>query len=101
MSLFDKLLGKKPVDQSGSGTSSSKSVVANYSLVRDDTGTVVGLWLRDPQDADASRKGYIEALLMKHGAPHLIVAPRRIVPNKVNNDGGSFVMFGSQRAPGE
>ena len=70
-------------------------------LVKDEAGAIVGLWLVDPQDADALRKGYIETLLMKHGAPHLTVAPRRIVSNKVDNKGGCFVMFNSQRAPGE
>jgi len=62
---------------------------------------VLGLWLADPKDASAERKGFVETLLMKHGAIKLVVAPRRIVPNTFDAKGGCFVMFGNQRAPGE
>jgi hypothetical protein len=75
---------------------------ATYSLVYDKkTREVLGLWLADPKDASAERKGYVETLLMKHGAGELVVAPRRIVPNTFDAKGGCFVMFGNQRAPGE
>lgn len=71
--------------------------MADYSLVRDANDEVCGLWLRDT--AQANDQFLICALLMQEG-----VSPPdtyRVVANTYDGAGGCFVMFGSNRAPGE
>lgn len=71
---------------------------ADYSFVRDGAGTVTGVWLRNP--AQAGDQNLLMALLMKHNlSPASMMAGVRVVPNR--QGGGSFVMFGDARAPGE
>lgn len=72
-----------------------------HSLVRDSGGKVRGLWIFDP--ADAENRRVITALLTQHGLNAASVLKRgyRVVPNKHDNTGGSYVMFGSSTAPGE
>ena len=77
--------------------------MADYSFVRDQDGVACGIWLHDPSALD--RPGTVETLLMMGGAsdllgPYLQRAYRK-VPNKVDHQGGCFVMFGGVKAPGE
>ncbi len=79
------------------------NAVADYSFVRDETGSVCGIWLRDPSVLD--KPGTVEALLVMRKQDHLLSAylnkRYRKVPNQFDHTGGCFVMFGSVRAPGE
>ena len=79
--------------KSGSADSSAKplNLMNSYSVVKNENGAVVGLWFEDPQKAELP--GFVETLLVKHGVSHLIGTHRRIVPNKIDNKGGCFVMF--------
>ncbi len=73
----------------------------DYSFVKDfQTGEVHGIWLRDASKAD--NEDYLVALLLKHGhTPMGIARGLRVVPNTFDQSGGCFVMFGSDKAPGE
>ena len=77
--------------------------MADYSFVRDGSGAVCGLWLRDPSALD--KPGMVETLLVMNNQDHLLSAylskRYRKVPNQYDHTGGCFVMFGSVRAPGE
>jgi len=74
--------------------------MADYSFVKDDEGGVHGIWLRDP--SQANDQSLLLALLTQHGhSPMCIARGTRVVPNRYDNSGGCFVMFGSDRAPGE
>jgi hypothetical protein len=77
--------------------------MGDYSFVREGTGRVCGLWLKDPSCLD--RPGLVEVIIMKENCQHLLTdylgKRYRKVPNYVNSDGGCFVMFGSVKAPGE
>ncbi|MCL2161921.1 MAG: hypothetical protein FWH56_08600 [Betaproteobacteria bacterium] len=101
MSFLNNLFGKKQDTTTSSSNDEGKSAVnsassqGQYSLVKNENGAIVGLWLTDPQDAGPSRIGVIEVLLARHGAPYLIGAARRIVPNNVDNKGDCFVMLNS------
>jgi hypothetical protein len=76
--------------------------MADYSFVRYD-GKVCGIWLKDPSNLD--KPGLVEVLLVNGGAPQLLsdyTSKRyRKVPNNYDSKGGCFVMFGSEKAPGE
>lgn len=76
--------------------------MADYSLVKDESGNVCGIWLKDPTNLD--KTGYIETLLVKN-CGHLLndyLAKRyRKVQNNYDSAGGCFVMFSSAKAPGE
>ena len=77
-----------------------RSSGGNYSFVRDLHGAVVGMWLRDP--AQARNPELLLALLLKHGEPAtLALGGSRLVPNTYDASGGTFVMFGGAKAPGE
>ncbi|MEX2459131.1 MAG: hypothetical protein WD770_09110 [Actinomycetota bacterium] len=70
----------------------------DYSFVRDVSGSVTGIWLRDA--SQAQNQSLLMALLTKHGvSPTALLGGLRPVPN--HRDGGAFVMFGGARAPGE
>ena len=78
--------------------------MADYSMVKDQNDNVCGLWIRN--EAEARDSKMLCMLLAKHGlAKSLLTAALsgdyRVVPNKVDSNGGSFVMFGSAPAPGE
>lgn len=80
-------------------------VGADYSMVEDPTGKVCGVWLRDPK-AFLKNPNALEALAVTKDLGYdtfeLIASKKyRIVPNDYDSKGGSFVMFGSARAPGE
>jgi type II secretory pathway predicted ATPase ExeA/tetratricopeptide (TPR) repeat protein len=92
--------GAEPTGESF-GKKPTTGPTAEHSLVRDSNGKVRGLWLLDP--ADAQDRRLIMALLSKNGLPAatLLKHGYRVVPNKHDNAGGSFVMFGSSTAPGE
>lgn len=77
--------------------------MADYSWVKDQSGNICGIWLKD--HSALQKPGSVETLLMLKNCEHL-VGPYlrkmyRTVPNKVNSEGGCFVMFGSAKAPGE
>ncbi|MGD0229189.1 MAG: tetratricopeptide repeat protein [Syntrophorhabdales bacterium] len=96
----DVLLGTEPTGEN-LDKKAATGPTAEHSLLRDSNGKVCGLWLFNP--ADAKDRRLIIALLVKHGLPvaTLLKHGYRIVPNKYDNAGGSFVMFGSSTAPGE
>lgn len=75
--------------------------MGDYSLVRDQTGAVLGLWLKHPDDVPPDQ-GLVDALLFKEGGParEWIGLPRRVVKNSFDSKGGSFMMFRGE-APGE
>lgn len=77
--------------------------MADYSWVKDQSGNICGMWLKDP--GALKKPGSVEALLMINNCEHLLGAylgkRYRTVPNKANSEGGCFVMFGSSKAPGE
>jgi len=77
--------------------------MADYSLVKDSSGKVSGIWIKDPTVLD--KPGYVETLLFKESAPYLLgdylAKSYRKVTNNVNSDGGCFIMFGGAYAPGE
>jgi hypothetical protein len=89
--------------------------MAGYSFVHGENNKIVGIWFRDP--AIVNPEMIATALdwgLNKPagGSPAMssdqviaattaAISNYRIVPNKVNQDGGCFVMFGATLAPGE
>jgi hypothetical protein len=87
--------------------------MAGYSLVKDENGNVCGFWLQDPEEwlSDAEGEGAmkylkLQMLIIKHHLPQEVFSTIldgnfRLVPNKVDNNGGKFLMFGSTIAPGE
>ena len=106
----EALAGADALSQKGGGTEPTREsldrkpvigATVEHSLLRDSRGKVRGLWLSD--SADAQDRRLIIALLAKHGLPAatLLKHGYRVVPNKHDNAGGSFVMFGSSTAPGE
>jgi hypothetical protein len=77
--------------------------ITKYSLVfNHQGGPITGVWLCSRELATAS---LLASLLKKHGAQTLqsdaLAGDFRIVSNIYNNEGGCFVMFGANRAPGE
>jgi general secretion pathway protein A len=97
--LPQKVVGAEPPK----GTADKKpatEAAAEHSLLRDKNGKVRGLWL--PDSAGAKDRRSITAFLTEHGLPTTLLRHGyRVVPNKHDNTGGFFVMFGSARAPGE
>jgi hypothetical protein len=74
--------------------------MADYSFVKDNRGEVHGIWLRDT--SQANNKSILIALMTKHGHSLAGIARgTRVVPNRFDGSGGCFVMFGSDKAPGE
>lgn len=78
--------------------------MADYSMVREKSGKVLGLWLRNPEDAQ--NRDLLSMLLIKHNLPNDLCAVvleggYRVVPNTFDDAGGCFVMFESEPAPGE
>lgn len=76
--------------------------MADYSWVKDQSGSICGIWLKDP--SNIQKRGYVETLLVlncQHLLGPYLRKMYRTVPNKVNSEGGCFVMFGSAKAPGE
>ena len=87
--------------------------MADYSFVKDASGQVVGLWLRDTEKS--KNRIVILTLLMQHkGRLAELRKPisddlvnmassgnYRVVPNNFDHQGGCFVMFGQALAPGE
>ena len=98
--LSQKGGGTEPARESLGGKPTIRAT-AEDSLLRDSNGRVRGLWISD--SADARDRRSIIALLARHGLPtaKLLRHGYRVVPNKHDNAGGSFVMFGSSTAPGE
>ena len=76
--------------------------MTRYSMVKDPSGKVYGLWLADPENAQES---ILSFLLLKEGhsgeLETVVKGDYRVVPNPVDDAGGCFVMFGSNSAPGE
>jgi hypothetical protein len=78
--------------------------MADYAMLKDNNGDVCGFWFHNPeiaQDPDM-----INLLLAKHDLPDELLfvvstGNYRIVPNRFDNSGGCFMMFGSELAPGE
>jgi hypothetical protein len=75
-----------------------------FEMVYNSKKEVIGLWLQDPEHG--KNKDLILMLLYRIGLPmdKTIMFQSgnfRIVPNKFNNSGGCFVMFGKEKAPGE
>jgi hypothetical protein len=76
--------------------------MADYSFVRDQSGTASGIWLRDPSTLE--KEGSVEVLLSLNASNLLddyLAKKYRIVNNEFDSQGGCFVMFGSAKAPGE
>jgi general secretion pathway protein A len=108
--VAEALVGTDVSSQKGGGTEPTREslgkkpfteAIVEHSLLKDSRGKVRGLWLSD--SADPQDRRLIIALLTKHGLPTatLLKHGYRVVPNKHDNAGGSFVMFGSATAPGE
>jgi hypothetical protein len=96
----DLLLLATTVPEIVPGAASDGSGLADYSFVRNATGAVTGIWLRDP--AQARSHELLLALLLKHGEPGtLALGGARVVSNTHDASGGTFVMFGGAKAPGE
>jgi tetratricopeptide (TPR) repeat protein len=72
--------------------------MAYYEKVYDEGKRVIGLWFRDPEEAQ-NLEGKLQVLLSLEGLP--IPSNTRVVPNTFDDQGGCFVMFESARAPGE
>jgi general secretion pathway protein A len=98
--LSQKAGETEPARESLGGKPTTRAT-AEDSLLRDSNGRVRGLWISD--SAEARDRRSIIALLARHGLPtaKLLRHGYRVVPNKHDNAGGSFVMFGSSTAPGE
>jgi hypothetical protein len=74
--------------------------MATFSFVKDEDGTIQGVWVSNP--ADAQDVPYVTTLLIRGGlAPETIAGRFRVVPNNEDNRGGCFVMLEPHRAPGE
>jgi general secretion pathway protein A len=106
----EALAGTDTLSQKGGGTEPTREslgkkpfteATVEHSLLKNSRGKVRGLWLSD--SADPQDRRLIIALLTKHGLPTVTLLKHgyRVVPNKHDNAGGSFVMFGSATAPGE
>ena len=72
--------------------------MADYSMVKDQSGDVCGLWLRDSRAASDAQ--LLAALLIKHDLPDelgvaVMTGSYRVVANTVDDAGGCFVMIGS------
>lgn len=76
----------------------------NYELVKNQSGTICGLWVSDPE-LRQNRDLLNMLLIQENASMDLCAAARagkyRVVPNTFNNAGGYFIMFGSTLAPGE
>jgi hypothetical protein len=75
-----------------------------YEMVYNSRREVVGLWFQDP--GVANNKDLVLMLMYQEGLPmdktRMIQSGNfRVVPNNFDNNGGCFVMFGSEKAPGE
>ena len=73
----------------------------DYAFVRDQTGEVLGVWLRIPKERE-----WLEMLCIKHSLSMdiftiIMLGDYRVVSNTFDQKGGCFVMFGSSLAPGE
>lgn len=74
--------------------------MGDFSFVKDQAGKVCGLWVRRWEDAED--QVYLMTLFMRGGlSSGEISTGFRVVANKVDSNGGCFVMLGSTRAPGE
>jgi len=67
-----------------------------YSLVRDDQGKIIGLWLRNQTDTDD--RDVMAYLLLKHGADkdvsqRILMGFYEVRPNDVDEQGGFFVLI--------
>jgi hypothetical protein len=69
-----------------------------YAFVRDPEGAVVGLWL--PTATLARNTGLVDALLAKEDLWDLLDRRRTYEPNKADDRGGMFVMFGEPAGTG-
>jgi hypothetical protein len=104
------LLHRKGVrsQTNGSQTKRRTSPPDSYSYVRNERHQVRGVWLSyEPRAVDVEgdvdallARGINDGLLPEDEAADLF-GPRRVVPNRYDDRGGIFVMFGSTRAPGE
>jgi tetratricopeptide (TPR) repeat protein len=71
-----------------------------FSYVKDSTGKIYGVWVKN--EADANNQTYAITLFLRGGlTSEKITGNLRAVPNRVDNKGGYFVMLGSYPAPGE
>lgn len=76
------------------------NIMSDFSFVKDQAGTVRGLWVRRPEDAQDQI--YLMTLFLRGGVSSgEISAGFRVVTNRVDGNGGCFVMLGPVRAPGE
>ena len=87
--------------------------MADYSFVKNSSGEIEGVWLKDIEKA--KNPLILLTLLMKHQgrlaekreliSDDLINKASsgnyRIVPNKFDHQGGCFIMFNQSLAPGE
>ncbi len=78
--------------------------MSSYSRVFDERNVLCGLWMDDAEEA--KDKLAVSMLFIHVGAPdrlpkEALLGNYRIVPNRVNSQGGFFVMIGTELAPGE
>ena len=79
--------------------------MADYSFVKGVTGNVAGIWVRELNTIETPF--VLEALFAKHKnlSGEIIEAilnkRYRVIPNTYDQEGGYFLMFGSEPAPGE
>ena len=68
--------------------------------MKDRSGKVYGVWVEGEEDAN--NQVYVMTLFMRGGLQSEQISEGwRVVPNRVDNKGGFFVMLGSYPAPGE
>lgn len=78
--------------------------MANFAPIHNQFNELAGLWLRNPEDARNTTRMLM--LVTSHGGTSnqqmaAQLGSFRVVPNRIDNNGGVFVMFGSNPAPGE
>jgi hypothetical protein len=72
--------------------------------IKNPQGDVIGIWVANPNDSDL--KARVEEFNTSEGLPvELLTAfhegQYRIVPNRLDQNGGAFLMFGGSLVPGE
>lgn len=78
--------------------------MGRYSFVKDQTGSICGIWLQDAGYAQ-NREHLVMFTIAESLSMDVYINVQegnyRVVANTFDNAGGCFVMFGSTPAPGE
>lgn len=72
--------------------------------IKNQQGDVIGIWVANPNDSNL--RAHVEEFHASEGLPvELLTAfhegQYRIVPNRLDQNGGAFLMFGRSLVPGE